>query len=56
MLDSLHVSTSWHGKEPPKEELDWVLKAYESGRIKIALARFHPVGCDLWVRTSVSLC
>jgi hypothetical protein len=45
--DSLYASTGWQGREPPKEERDWVLKSYESGHIKIALANFHPVGCDL---------
>jgi len=45
--DGLHVSTGWHGKEPAKGERDWVLKAYESGQIKTALAHFHQVGCDL---------
>jgi hypothetical protein len=45
--DSLHASTGWQGREPLKKERDWVLESYESGHIKIALARFHPVGRDL---------
>jgi hypothetical protein len=41
--DGRHSTTGWQGGLPPKQEREWVLKAYESGEIKKVLAQFHLV-------------
>ena len=47
LQDALHSATGWQGRLPAKEERAWVLKAYESGEIKHALAHFHRASCDV---------